>query len=831
MDNLLDLNWSTSSSSQQQQTPSSTFTSNKQSASQQKQPKDAFADLLNFSSSPAKSSTPPPTSLNQQRLQQQQQTTFQPSPMSRLSPTSSVTTSNTPSPSLTHNDTSHRGAIPPTNTLQQQPLAPSPLIPSHPSSPSSSTTATKNTTTLEELLDPFANQNPSLLVTRTQQTTGTMHEFGGNGAHSPWNFNLLSPGFANSISTSTATVSTISPSTGTNQDSHIPLDPFDMDSLLQVTQTAQHSSATAIHSNDDDDDINPLGLLAEPVSKLPSQEETAFIPNDHDIKDEEEELTRRSSISSNRTPSPMHHHQQHQQRDALLAQLVDMGFGVEESQVALEASGNVDLQSAIDLIVQQTEAMRQKNESAPEPAKIPGEAIHGDDGSEPSFQQHKERLVSQASELGGYFYKNASLFVKSGKQKIAKAVEDYREQQTQQQQQQRHGRPKWMATDAEQVDGNELGNNSTLEKFVDSDDDNDMGSLGNRDDEEQQIMERMEQERHQVEALRQKQQKEQRQQRQQKPVFRSRLLDDDDEDHYVSPSRRRQQQQQSPRPSSSTTQPATSTRQRQRPPSPPPPPPSRPVVEASSDQLAFATTHRQKGNELYKLGQFGDAEAAYTKAIDVLPTGHYHLILLSNNRAMARLKTGHYKQCIEDCDVAFDMAAYVAGSAAGNVTSQDAVIINGREHTIKALHRKSEALEHLEKYELALASYQELIKWEGTGNGKVNQALARCRKIVHGPPPLSTQMVPPKRKTPTVSGNGKAVSAMRAQAAQQEADDAERLAKTDHVNDQLAKWKQGKEANLRALLATLDTLLWSEANWKPIQISELIQPKKCKSTI
>lgn len=50
-----------------------------------------------------------------------------------------------------------------------------------------------------------------------------------------------------------------------------------MDSLMHATQTSkqqQHDqpSATAIHNNDDDDDINPLGLLAEPVSKLSAQQ-------------------------------------------------------------------------------------------------------------------------------------------------------------------------------------------------------------------------------------------------------------------------------------------------------------------------------------------------------------------------------------------------------------------------------------------------------------------------------------------------------------------------------------------------------------------------------
>jgi tetratricopeptide (TPR) repeat protein len=514
---------------------------------------------------------------------------------------------------------------------------------------------------------------------------------------------------------------------------------------------------------------------------------------------------RPSSILSGTTTTTTHQH-----HDALLAQLVDMGFGIEESQVALEESGNVDLQSAIDIIVQQTEAMRRQQQQQQQRPKDESSTSTPDNvdspTSETSFQQQKERLVSQASELGGYFYKNASLLVRSGKQKISKVMEDYQQQQ-QQQQQQQPGRPKWM-TEQGVDDLDDGAQNGSLEKFVDSDDEDDEA-------ENQRMMEQMEQERRQVEALRQKQHKE-RQQRQ-KPVFKSRLIqdDDDEENTYVSPSRRRQQ------PASRPTTPKRAPT-----PPPPPPPPTRPIIEASPTALASATTHRQKGNELYKLGQFADAEVEYTLAIDTLPSGHDHLILLGNNRALTRLKTGHYKQCIEDCDQVLALTATLQQGT--TVQSQGGVDIVGRDHTIKALHRKSEALEHLEKYQQALDTYHVLVQWEGTANRKVNQAMARCRQILQPPPQKKSTATPIPRSTTTPQGDSKAVSAMRAQAAQQEADDAERLAKTDQVNLQLARWKQGKEANLRALLATLDTVLWADAKWTSIQISELIQPKKCK---
>ncbi|KAI8099568.1 uncharacterized protein BX664DRAFT_255676 [Halteromyces radiatus] len=791
MDDLLDLNWSDNNFSQQQQ--------RKQ---QPKQSNDVFADLLSFSSS--KPNTAP--SLNQQRLQQQeqrqQQTTLIPSSSSSSSPSITRVSAN----NSISSSSSTTSSIATTPRPLQQPLAPN------------------------ELLDPFGKSkskqqsNLPLNALRSQ----TVETASSSGASSPWNFDLLSPETTSSVTSSVDQ----SDHNNNNNNNNIPLDPFDMDSLMNVTNTVDSNPSSSVpmeygeynDDDDDDDESNPLGLLAQPVSKSIKHIVSYYMSSIPDP-------TKKSNQNNNEHGRQQQQQQQQQQHDSLLAQLVDMGFGVEESQVALEASGNIDLQSAIDLIVQQTEALRrQQHDNKQQKTNVQdnddGTSTPSSATSETSFQQQKERLVSQATELGGYFYKNASLLVKSGKQKISKAMEEYKVQQTQQ----RQGRPKWMTesnNDDESwstTDGviNDSNGSGTMEKFVDSDDDNE----NSNDRPDRQMIERMEEERRHLEALRRKQQKEQERQRQQKPVFRSRLVadddDDDDDKQYISPSRRRQpqqqqkQQQQKQTPSAiNGTRTAPATKQ-----------PTRTIVEASPTVLTLVTECRQKGNELYKLGQFGDAEVAYSEAIELLPTGHYHSILLSNNRAMTRLKTGHYKQCIEDCDIVLDIAGDMAE---GNVMTQGGIEINAKDQIIKALHRKSEALEHMEKYSQALATYEELTKWEGTGNIKVNQALARCRRIVHGSPPAKPS--PARKKTPKIVNDyseSKAVSAMRAQAAQQDADDAERLAKTDQVNERIAKWKQGKETNLRALLATLDTLLWSEANWKSIQMSELIQPKKCK---
>ena len=58
--------------------------------------------------------------------------------------------------------------------------------------------------------------------------------------------------------------------------------------------------------------------------------------------------------------------------------------------------------------------------------------------------------------------------------------------------------------------------------------------------------------------------------------------------------------------------------------------------------------------------------------------------------------------------------------------------------------------------------------------------------------------------------------------------DEEKFALSESVDARLAAWRNGKQDNLRALLGSLDTVLWPEAGWKKVNMSELIMPNKVK---
>lgn len=548
----------------------------------------------------------------------------------------------------------------------------------------------------------------------------------------------------------------------------------------------------------------------------------------------------------------------------MVAQLMDMGFTDEQAKVALEATGGNDLQDAIDLLVQNAEAVtiqqratspmetsrsdtsraRQSvfrdDDSTPKrrPQQQQQSSSDGSSATTPNFQQHKEKLVAQATELGGFLYKNASMFVKTGRERINKAVEDWQEQQRAEQRYRAEGRPKWMRddiNDEEEMAANRAREQYT-EKFVDDDSSDEDPAL----ERERELAWKKEQEakrRAYVQQMRRQQQQE-----------RQRIERQQDEDVYVSPSRRRA----TPSRNSSRSQTPVSTT----PMSPPKKQRTRPVVKASDDVMMRVNNARKMGNDKFKLGQFGEAEDAYTQAITMLPDGHDHLVILCNNRAATRLKIGEYKKCIEDCTLVVEMAE----SGGDDNIESEGVTIRWREQISKALHRKGEALEHMEKYKDAIKAYEHIVKLDGANNPKINQALARCRRAINPPPATSSSPAKPtssssnkksdtafpgvdysvfevnnSSSTPSSStlspadiDKSKAVAAMRAQAAKQEAEDAERMQKTDDVNARILQWKSGKENNLRALLATLDTLLWPGAQWRGANMSELINPKKCK---
>ncbi|RCH80292.1 hypothetical protein CU098_002022, partial [Rhizopus stolonifer] len=471
-------------------------------------------------------------------------------------------------------------------------------------SPSLSTLEVNKTTTssFEDLLDPFGNKKP------TQEKNTSLNQIRTQGSSTPvsqsdndWDFDFLD---------TKATVNT-----------NIANDPFDMESLVQQTT----------HIVEEDD--NPLGILAEPPStKAPSDKSTSPVVTNTKLDDDQE--------------------------DEMMAHLIDMGFSLQESKFAIEATGGQDLQAAIDLLVQNLETAKrqQPTRSSAQNTSVPNKQ------AEDRPHNQTEKIVSQAQELGGFLYKNATSYFKAGREKVTKVVVDWQEQQRAQrlQEQKQNARPKWM-TDK---DIDMTMDSQKVERFADDDDDDDDHERQKRQREKAAAAHRM---------------------RQQEKARKETLIS---EDTYVSPSRHRRPNsgrstpnQQNP--SHVPSKPAPSPVK----PAHPPAKPvnhvrTRPIVNASSDIMTKTNEARELGNAKFKLGQFGDAEAAYTRAIDMLPSGHDHLVLLCNNRAMTRLKIGEYKKCVEDCDTAIDLAKQSGDGS----TEVEGVVIVWRDQIIKSLY-------------------------------------------------------------------------------------------------------------------------------------------------
>ncbi|KAI8094997.1 uncharacterized protein B0P05DRAFT_524234 [Gilbertella persicaria] len=284
--------------------------------------------------------------------------------------------------------------------------------------------------------------------------------------------------------------------------------------------------------------------------------------------------------------------------------------------------------------------------------------------------------------------------------------------------------------------------------------------------------------------------------------------------------------------------------------------PTPPTPKQSDPVTSFAEKERKQGNYLFNKNRFEEAEAAYSLAIGSLPTGHGDLVLLSNNRAAARLKQSKYHDCLADCAVAIDLARKHIKSGTPQTTLMTEASTTMKAQLTKALHRKACALEGLCLFEAAIQFYEEYVRLEGSRSTQVSQGIMRCQQAIleqkknkkaNQPswkpannnasafPDIDFNMFIPKTSQPTQAeldeiNSSKAVQEMREREKKKEAEDAEKAEKQDKVNAQIAMWKTGKENNLRALLSSLESILWSGVQWKSVMMSELVEPKKCKIT-
>ncbi|KAI0751185.1 hypothetical protein C8Q80DRAFT_1268465 [Daedaleopsis nitida] len=607
-------------------------------------------------------------------------------------------------------------------------------------------------------------------------------------------------------------------------------------------------------SQSDEEDI--LGDLGKPVEQLSAKRSARNTPSPQP-----------PSGQRSRAVSPPPH---------VLGQIVEMGFSIQQARVALAATDSgFDVQAALEMLLSngagssspapeerargtQREPGHERyygsDEEAPRPpqrapprnnAQTQPQRSNRErpvrDGTPPAadtqrnLQDQADKLIAQASGIGLSMFNRANALFKEGKERAMRAYEERATATASSSRQntgdapRRNGRPKWMQ-DAEE-DGDVPDRAQNGDGFRDDDD----GAPPQRSRPQPRRPARAPEPPQPVET----------------PASRIKvgnLFSDDPPAVYVSPFRRKAPTRGQPDEVSSPAPAATA---------PKPTPPRKPSPVAliqrnavSATQSAIATSAQQKaaGTEKFKLGQYGEAEPFYTAAISALPENHLLLVPLYNNRALTRLKTGDSQGAVQDCTLVVNLIgpSYHPAREAKVTREDQGASVDLADGLIKAWRRRAEAYEGRERWELAKQDWESIAASEFAGRTRQDAftGISRCRRMLStnpdsgvaaaaspSRPPVASKPRPKPKPAPRPSKPTPPSDALnRVQEANvaAEAEDQAKHDLKDVVDQRLATWRAGKENNIRALIASLDTVLWPELGWQKVGIHELVSPSQVK---
>lgn len=560
--------------------------------------------------------------------------------------------------------------------------------------------------------------------------------------------------------------------------------------------------------DDNSDDI--LGDLARPVDAIkPSSRNQSTRATPSPQAPQSQRLT-------SRPVSPPPH---------IVGQIVEMGFSPQQARIALAATDTgLDVQAALETLLANgagnfsiTSPSPHDYEVRPPPQRLPNRRVnsHQDRDREvprgtepdvvhqsPDLNVQAEKIIAQASEIGISVFNRANAFWKESKEKAQRLYEERANAGRAGAGTQRgDGRPRWISDEVSDRAGAEQPDRRMTDGFKD-DDQNPLPTIqsGRQDRPARQAPSQP------VESSSRSRPKEVDLLSSEAPV-------------YQSPFRRSRPTPQSQPPAPSRPAPAPS-----------PPKPQRVLVSASPSALSTSASHKAAGTSAYKLGQYANAESAYSLAIAALPASHIFLVPLHNNRALARLKTGETHGAIEDCASVIEIVGGDRGIIEG-IDLGDALV--------KAWRRRAEACEGREKWEDARKDWESVAgaAWAPSNvRAEGARGAGRCRRMLNSNPDEDTPVPKPKAKpkAPLVKPaptpfNSVALKTLRAATSAAEAEDNERYELKDSVDARLTAWKGGKETNIRALIASLDSVLWPELGWQKVGMHELVSNAQVKS--
>ncbi|KAF5369691.1 hypothetical protein D9615_010167 [Tricholomella constricta] len=615
----------------------------------------------------------------------------------------------------------------------------------------------------------------------------------------------------------------------------------------------------ALLDDDSNDEDDILGALSKPVDAIqkrrppPTTNQTTNRNTPSPNPPSQASIPRsngsRNGTPSSRPVSPPPH---------ILGQIVEMGFSVQQARVALAATDTgLDVQAALETLLSNgagsgpplsQPSLPQSAESHHPPLRGTARLMqheHQREHSTPSpshsqldrernIQDQADKLIAQASEIGLSVFKQASMFWKEGKERVQKAYVERAAPvvgASSTTAPAGGARPKWMT---EPIHDGESGEDPWKEGLREpggfSDDVRAAAEQSSRQNQQQRS------------ALEPKPQR----------TTTDLFADDPEPTAYVSPFRRGKAAAAAGSSSSSAAAPAAeSTRALVR--TTPLPTRRQNLVSASATALALANKHKDAGTAKFKLGQFAEAESAYTTGIGALPPGHLLLVPLHNNRALARLRTGDHAGAVADAGLVVELVGvgYHPAREVRVEREEEGAGVELGDALVKALKRRAEAWEGREKWEEAGRDWNVLagLEWAGAKvRGDAARAGGRCRSMVaqsqgarDAPPPRSgstavQKSTPRPRPKPPVKPASLSRPAPPSQALENlrtandaaDAEDQQRHELKDSVDAKLLAWKGGKETNIRALLGSLDTVLWPELGMPKVGMAELVTPGQVK---
>ncbi|RVX66447.1 hypothetical protein B0A52_09677 [Exophiala mesophila] len=270
-----------------------------------------------------------------------------------------------------------------------------------------------------------------------------------------------------------------------------------------------------------------------------------------------------------------------------------------------------------------------------------------------------------------------------------------------------------------------------------------------------------------------------------------------------------------------------------------PPAPARNIPPISAISLKAVHTHREQGNAHFQRGDYSAAHQSYATSITHIPAAHPLLIVLLTNHALTALKTGEPKVAITDADKAIAIIGVSRGESESIDLGSNTSSKRMRDYYGKALMRKAEALEQMEKWAEAAAVWRLAVEGGHGGSTSIQGRLRAekaasptTQKPASAGAKRSAVSAPrrpaPARNSPAPATAAAAVTRLRAANLAAEKADEEKFRLGDSVDARVYAWKNGKADNLRALLGSLENVLWEGSGWKKVSMADLVLPQKVK---